>query len=360
MSISQRKDGRWCVKYKIDTPTGPKWTQRSFPKDKEEEAKAFDAEAKYDEPENTRPTLLECVLAFIKEVPHCERTALTYEFLVSGHDRKDGGHTVGPAEFLADKFADALDKRDLLAFRDNCRARGACSATVALHEARLKAALRWCAEEELIPENPWAKHRFRGVQHGSRQGRLEDFQKVYAKLPEWAQWTCRTIMALYLRPGDGEAFSLTWGAFDFRAGTATVYMSKVKTRKTVYPAEDYMAEAEERYRASGSNPEGLVCTGGLGGRISRGSFATTWRRARLKAGVAQLAPYAMRHIMATQALAAGVDLAAVAAQLGHRDLTTTGRYYAHALPGAQRAAARALPIRTTVGADGANSSNNKE
>ena len=132
MSISQRKDGRWCVKYKIDTPTGPKWTQRSFPKDKEAEARAFDAEAKYDEPENTSPTLLECLLACVKEVPHCERTALTYEFLVSGHDRKDGGHTVGPAEFLADKFADALDKRDLFAFRDACRTAGNAESSVVL------------------------------------------------------------------------------------------------------------------------------------------------------------------------------------------------------------------------------------
>ena len=106
MSISQRKDGRWCVKYKIDTPTGPKWMQRSFPKDKEAEARAFELEAKYEEPENSRPTLLECVLAFIKEVPHADYTSQCYEFLVLGRDRKDGAHTPGPAEFLADKFAD--------------------------------------------------------------------------------------------------------------------------------------------------------------------------------------------------------------------------------------------------------------
>ena len=65
-------------------------------------------------------------------------------------------------------------------------------------------------------------------------------------------------MALYLRPGDGEAFSLTWGAFDFRAGTATVYMSKVKTRKTVYPAEDYMAEAEDKIEDGATRKEWVI------------------------------------------------------------------------------------------------------
>jgi integrase len=63
--------------------------------------------------------------------------------------------------------------------------------------------------------------------------------------------------------------------------------------------------------------------------------------------------YSIRHISATEMLAGGADLAAVAAQLGHRDLTTTGRYYAHALPQAQRAAAKALPDCTKFGAVGA-------
>ncbi len=360
MSISRRKDGRWCVKYKIDTPTGPKWVQRSFSKDKEEEAKAFDAEAKYDESENSRPTLLECVLAYVREVPHCAKTTRLYEYLVCGHDRKDGSHSTGPGEFLAGKYADLLDKRDLYAFRDNCRASGACSATVALQESKLKAALTWCAGEDLIPQNPWGKYSIRNVQHKSHKGTIEDFRRVYAELPEWAQWTCRTVMALFLRPGESETFGLTWSAFDFRAGTATVYMGKVKASKTVYPPEDYMAEAEARCKTAGSRPDGLVCVGSRGQRIKEPVFFGVWRRARIRAGVASLAPYAMRHIMASEALAAGADLAAVAAQLGHRNITTTGRYYVHALPSAQRAVAKALPICTTLGADGAESGKKEE
>ena len=354
MSISRRKDGRWCVKYKIDTPTGQKWTQKTFPKDKEAEARAFELEAKYDEPENTRPTLLECVLAYVKEVPHCDFTSRQYENLVCGYDRKDGVHTVGPAEFLADKFADSLDKRDLLAFRDTFRARGVAEATVALGEQRLKAALRWCADEGLIPEHPWAKHRGARVQHKSRQGSLEDLQKVYACLPEWMQWASRTAMALCVRPGITELFSLRWRVFDWKAGTATVYMGKVKSSKTVYVPGAYLAEARERFESSGCNQEGLVCPGRRGQAIRPSTYDSAWRTACGKAGIS-IPMYAIRHISATEMLANGVDLAAVAAQLGHRNLTTTGQYYAHALARAQREAAKALPSCTTFGADGAGS-----
>ncbi len=352
MSISQRKDGRWCVKYKIDTPTGPKWTQRSFPKNKEAEAKAFDAEAKYDEPENTRPTLLECVLAFVKEVPHVNKSSQAYEFLVCGRDRKDGSHTPGPAEFLADRFADSLDKRDLLAFRDAYRARGASEATVSLGERQLKAALTWCADEELIPENPWRRHRGQRVHHGSHQGTLEVFQKIYTCLPEWMRWPCRVAMACCLRPGIVELFSLRWNAFDWHAGTVTVFMGKVSATKTVYPPEDFLLEARERFEADGKNGEALVCRGRTGQAVRSGAYESAWRRACLCAGV-HMPMYGIRHLSASELLARGIDLAAVAAQLGHRDLTTTGRYYAHALPSAQRAAAKALPYRTTFGADGA-------
>ena len=352
MSISRRKDGRWCVKYKVDTPTGQKWTQRSFPKDKEAEAKAFDAEAKYEDPENTRPTLLECVLAYVKEVPHTDHGSWGYEWLVTGYDRKDGSHGTGPAEFLADKYADSLDKRDLYAFRDAYRARNVSEATVALGEQKLKAALTWCAGEDLIPVNPWAKYTGPAVRHASRKGTLEDFKKIYAVLPEWMQWACRTAMALCLRPGIGELFRLKWEAFDWESKAVEIYMGKTSHTKIVYPPEEYLAEAWERFQADGRDLGKCVCRGRINQVVMRTTYTGQWRVACKKAGVS-IPMYAIRHIAASMMLAGGADLAAVAAQLGHRNVATTGSFYAHALPRAQRAAAHALPDCTKFGADGA-------
>lgn len=53
--------------------------------------------------------------------------------------------------------------------------------------------------------------------------------------------------------------------------------------------------------------------------------------------------YTIRHMAASLMLEAGADIAAVAAQLGHKDVTTTGAFYTHALSGAQKRAADDIP-----------------
>ena len=72
------------------------------------------------------------------------------------------------------------------------------------------------------------------------------------------------------------------------------------------------------------------------------SYRTAWLTACRRAGV-KMKPYAVRHIAATTMLANGADLAAVAAQLGHANVATTGGTYAHVTPLGQAHAANALP-----------------
>lgn len=59
MSISQRSDGRFIVKYK----DGTQWKQKSFRA--REDAEAFERSIQYDEPENTRLTVTESILLFL-------------------------------------------------------------------------------------------------------------------------------------------------------------------------------------------------------------------------------------------------------------------------------------------------------
>ncbi|MBD5608417.1 MAG: tyrosine-type recombinase/integrase, partial [Desulfovibrio sp.] len=72
------------------------------------------------------------------------------------------------------------------------------------------------------------------------------------------------------------------------------------------------------------------------------SFRTAWLNACKKAGVV-MRPYDIRHIAATEMLARGADLAAVAAQLGHSNVATTGAFYAHVTAGSQSRAASLMP-----------------
>lgn len=88
---------------------------------------------------------------------------------------------------------------------------------------------------------------------------------------------------------------------------------------------------------------GPVFVGSRSGRlISHSTFYSRYYRPVIKAaGVPPNRPYDMRHTCATQLLALGVGVKVVAERLGHADISTTLRHYAHCLPDAQDAAARA-------------------
>ena len=156
MSVAKRGDGRFVVKFEDE---GGRWRLRSFRPDQEEEARQFDADCQYDKVENSRLTLLEAVLVYLKNTEHAEHTVGMYEFIVCGHDRKNGEHREGPAEFLANKFVDTLTRRDLENVREKCRNDGISIASINLYVGKIKAALSWCVEQDLLHENPWGKYR---------------------------------------------------------------------------------------------------------------------------------------------------------------------------------------------------------
>lgn len=101
-----------------------------------------------------------------------------------------------------------------------------------------------------------------------------------------------------------------------------------------------MEEARTRFEEEMRSGIPLVCHRGNGQRVL--SFRTAWMTACKRAGV-QLRPYDIRHIAATEMLARGADLAAVAAQLGHSNVATTGSTYAHVTAGSQARAAKLMP-----------------
>lgn len=347
MSIAKRSDGRYIVKFK----DGERWKQRSFRS--WEEAEKFDAECQYDASEKQRPTLLEAVLLYVQNSNLSRRRVKMYEFVVLGGKNHDGSHRKGPAEHLASRYADTLNRRDLESVRQVCRELGQAAASINLYTGLIKTTLSWCADQDILPLNPWSKYKNLPAKHDSRQGTLDDFRKIYPNLPPWLQWAAETALALCLRPGMSELFSLKWSAFDWRARAVTVYMPKTKATKIVYPPEVYLASAWIRFQAAIAAGQEYVCPGRRGRKfLFSNTYKEVWDRACEKAGV-KMPMYALRHIAASEMLAAGADLAAVAAQLGHKNISTTGAFYAHAVEKAQRAAARCIPAIVPCTEDGA-------
>ena len=342
MSVYQRSDGRWVCKWRNPSrPEDKPWATRSF--HTKEDADAFQDEVTQEERQCARLTVYEAVGLYLKDHNLSASVEQQYRWLVGGarQDQIRAKQKVGYAECIADRYVDSLDRRDLNAVRDCARAGGSSNVTINKWIDRLKAVFSYAVEEELITRNPWAHHRPLPVERrGSRQGTPEHFLAVYAHLQPWMQWACRTALALCLRPGKSELFSLQWKAFDFLHGAVTVFMGKVGMSKTVYPPQEYMEEALERYEADGRDDAQYVCRNSFGQRVR--TYCHAWRDAVRKAGRGWLPFYSLRHIAATMMIAAGADVAAVAANLGHASPATTLNAYAHALPSAQKAASAVL------------------
>lgn len=343
MSIAKRNDGRFIVKYK---DTEGRWKQRSFRS--EAKAQQFDADCQYDEIENSRLTVLEAVLAYLKAVSHAEKTIGLYEYIVCGYDRKDGTHRVGPAEILANRFVDTLTRRDLEAVRENCRQDGLAPVTINNYVSKLKASFNWCADQDLIRENPWGKYRQLPGKYKKREGTLEDFRRIYTVLPPWMKWAATTAFALCLRPGISELFRLEWSAFNWRMKEVTIYMPKVDSTKIVFPPEGYMRLAWMKFQKDKEHGYTLVCRNRYNRPVVSSTYKTAWNTACRKVGVSSMPMYTLRHIAASEMLAKGADMAAIAQQLGHRDITTTASFYTHALASSQRRAAEMLPCVNLV------------
>ena len=110
----------------------------------------------------------------------------------------------------------------------------------------------------------------------------------------------------------------------------------------VFPPDVYLAEAWKRFQSDKAAGRTLVCRGGNDQTVGQDTYRKAWSRACKKVGVS-MPMYALRHIAASEMLSNGADIAAVAAQLGHKDITTTGVFYTHALVSSQRRAAMSLP-----------------
>ena len=329
-SVFQRGDGRWVVKWK---GYDGKAVQRTFKE--ESDARSFEDELYRDSREGSRLTVFEAVALYVKDHQLCPRLQQQYSWLVCGYNGQRG-ESEGYAQCIADKYVDELTRRDLNEVRDRAREKKAQPQTINYYVGKLNTAFTYLVGEGLLQRNPWAGIRPLKFTRASRDIRLDDFHAVYAQCPEWLRWACRTALALCLRPGPVELFSLTWDAFDWRHGSVEVHMGKVGRRKTVFPVAEYMDEAKDRFLLDGSDRTKLVCRGRRGQPVAE--YGIAWREACRKAGLKPFPFYSLRHLAATEMLAAGADIAAVAANLGHSSPRTTLQVYAHSLPSAQRKA----------------------
>ena len=337
MSVSQRKNGRWVVKYQ---PHGSKeWKQKTF-KD-EQTARAWESEQLSSlEETDERLTFAELTMLYFRSNPDKhQKTKKNIVYFLAGHE-ENGKHISGIGEFLRDIYAESLNRQDLERMREGFRAKGTSNGTINKYQAYIRAILAWGVDQDLIHVNPWRDYRLLKHNRPIIKASIDDLRRLYPYLSNSLQWMVKTAFFLALRPGQVELLSLTWDAFNWRRGIVIIRQGKSGKLKTVIPHPAYLAEAHQRFNQDMIKGIRFVCHRDNGKRIV--SFRTAWKNACQRAGVS-IRPYDIRHIAATEMLSRGADLAAVAAQLGHSNVATTGGTYAHVTPQGQILAASVMP-----------------
>lgn len=344
MSVGQRSDGRWLVKYK----SGRAWKQKSF-KD-EMTARAFNAEQSAED-KDSRPTLIELAASFFRSHPdYHQETRQKIVHFINGYINAAGKEVDGIGQFLRDKYAEDLTRADLEMMREVMRQRGSGNATINKMQAYIRAILAWGVDQQLIRFNPWRDYKRLPAKKMEITATLDDFQHILQFCPDWLRWALATAYALAMRPGHVELFSLTWAAFNWRHGYVQYAQGKSGRVKRVVPPPAYWMEAQRRFAEDSSAGIPWVCHR-LGRQVH--NYRSAWDRAKKRAGFAGrcIRPYDIRHAAASEMLAAGADLAAVAAQMGHASIQTTATTYAHVTPGGQKRAADLLPSLVQFGAE---------
>ena len=284
-------------------------------------------------------------IAFEKE----PATVRSYTNLLNGHVLPALGRT---------KLRD-LHRSQIKAFLAEKRRQGRAKNTVRLMRAALSAMLSDAADDDIIDGNPALQLGRRKASRADKLSAAERIQKV--RPMSWEQRDAfleaaridrryGTLFLVLAKSGvrPGEAFALTPGDLDLRAGTMRVErawsLGRVKPTKTaeervvdltpdaVRALQHHLVWLKENGLRSGHGESEWLFPNEAGHPFDIKKTASVFHRYRKRAQLPHFRLYDLRHTYASLLLAAGAPITYVSAQLGHANPTTTLRYYARWIP----------------------------
>lgn len=272
---------------------------------------------------------------------------------------------------LGDVELERLRPADVQAWTDAQVARGLAPATVRRSFGVIRSALEEAVRLELLARNPAARISLPKL-------RRREFPDVNLAAALAAATTIgdRTLVRIAAATGArrGQIVGLRWSDVDADAGLVTFSRNIVKqdggwtakelksgnlVRVSVDPgtlavlaecAADQVARAE--LAAVDLDPDPFYLARDLAGAEPwyPDTATSRWRQIAQAAGLDGVRLHDLRHAHATELIAAGVDVATVAARLGHASPAVTLRIYAHPVTAADRAASEIAG--RLLGADG--------
>lgn len=212
----------------------------------------------------------------------------------------------------------------------------------------------------LIPHNPCDG--LKPPKHAQRTMQPFDASEVRLILEtaEGTRWHALYAVAFGCGLRIGELLGLEWRDVDWTTSTITINRQLLETagrfsigvpktasgvRRIKLPAsvKDSLRRHRSLQISSGKTISDLVFPTIRGTYYSRANlYADEWKPRLLKCGLAHRGFHNTRHTFATLTLAAGVDVAVVARNLGHSSPVITYRVYSHVVPSSEGAAADAM------------------
>ncbi|WP_206486442.1 site-specific integrase [Thalassotalea sp. G2M2-11] len=218
---------------------------------------------------------------------------------------------------------------------------GLFNASIAL----LRAMFKFAVSHELVISNPFSSISKVRIESRTRFLSREEIAKLFDSLKEEKQIYQDVVQILiYTGQRKGNVYSMEWSELDLERGVWTIPHSKTKT-KTVYhaqlatPAVEILKRRQIEHESLFGDSPFVFATrqrANQKGHLStKSDNSGYWKRIIERAGLysedtsTRITPHTMRKTLASWQALEGVDLLSISKSLGHSDISTTAKAYAH-------------------------------
>jgi integrase len=209
----------------------------------------------------------------------------------------------------------------------------------------IKSLFNLAVSHELIKENPFASISRIAIEAKTRFLSKEEIAALFESLThEKPIYQDVVQMLIYTGQRKGNVYSMEWEEIDFERGVWTIPHTKTKTKKVYHaqlatPAIEILKRRQSDHQNTFGDSPFVFATkqrGSSTGHLSvKADNSGYWKRIIERANLTtdnaakRITPHTMRKTLASWQALQGVDLLSISKSLGHSDITTTAKAYAH-------------------------------
>jgi integrase len=211
--------------------------------------------------------------------------------------------------------------------------------------ALLRAMFKFAASHEIIKSNPFITISKVRIESKTRFLDKTEISALFESLKEEKQIYQDVVQILiYTGQRKGNVYSMEWDELDLERGVWTIPHTKTKTKTTYHaqlatPAIEILKKRLETHTKEFGESPYVFATKQRGNRTGHLSTKSDnsgyWKRIIERAGLdtedpaKRITPHTMRKTLASWQVLEGVDLLSISKSLGHSDISTTAKSYAH-------------------------------